>query len=66
MVPVVSLEPLRNAVLVLAGAVLLLALLILLQRGFALLRGNRARRREPILTRLIYQAVQSTPVNAQR
>lgn len=66
MAPVVALEPLRNAVLFLAGAVILLCLMILLQRGLALLRGVRAGRREPILVRLIYDAVQSTPIDASR
>jgi HEAT repeat protein len=64
MSPVLALEPLRNAVLGLAGAVALLAILLLLQRGIAFLRRRRTERREPILMRMIYDAVQSTPVNS--
>lgn len=63
MAPVVALEPLRNAVLALAGAVILLSLSILLQRGFAVVGRIRAGKREPILTRWVYDAVHSTPFN---
>jgi HEAT repeat protein len=66
MAPVVALEPLQNAVLALAGAVILLSLLIMLQRGFALLVRIRVAKREPILTRLIYEAVHSTPFKPGR
>jgi HEAT repeat protein len=66
MAPVVPLEPLRNAVLCLAGAVLLLALFLLLERGLALRAKTRAARRRPALTRLVYDAVQSSPVDARR
>jgi HEAT repeat protein len=57
MVPIVALEPLTNGVLALAGAVVLLAVLILIQRSIAMLIRIRASRREPILTRLVYRAV---------
>jgi HEAT repeat protein len=64
MAPAVALEPLRNGVLALAGAVILLALFLLLDRGAAALRSRRTSRREPILSRLLFQAVQSSPVDA--
>jgi HEAT repeats len=62
MAPVVALDSLRNGVLGLAGAVALLALFLLLQRALLFLSQARARRREPMLTRLVYDAVQTTPV----
>jgi HEAT repeat protein len=62
MTAVLSLEPLRNGVLVLAGAVLLLTGMLLCKRVLAFLRESHIRRREPALIRLIYGAVQSTPV----
>jgi HEAT repeat protein len=65
MAPVVALEPLRNGVLGLAGAVLLLALFLLFQRMLAFLSQARALRREPTLTRLVYDAVQSFPVTVK-
>ncbi len=65
MSPAVALEPLRNAVLVLAGAVILLALFLLIERSAAALSNFRRSRREPILSRLLFQAVQSSPVDAR-
>jgi hypothetical protein len=65
MAPVVALEPLRNAVFGLAGAVVLLAGFLLFHRSISLLIQARASRREPTLTPLIYDAVQSTPMNLQ-
>jgi hypothetical protein len=65
MAPLVALEPLRNSVLVLAGAVLLLALLLLLQRTVAAVNGIRIRRREPILSRAVYRVLQSSPVDTR-
>jgi hypothetical protein len=65
MAPVLPLEPLRNAVLALGGAVLLLAIFLLLERSLALLVRTRAARREPALTRAIYDALQSSPVRAR-
>lgn len=59
MAPVVALEPLRTAVLGLAAAVIVLAVFLLLQRSLALITRSRANRRVPILTRLVYDAVQS-------
>src|SRR3954451_19163272 len=62
MASVLSLEPLRNGVLGLAGAVILLAGMLLFKRGLAFLRESHIRRREPTLIRLVYGALQSTPV----
>jgi hypothetical protein len=64
MAPAVGLEPLRNAVLALAGAVILLALFLLIDRGAAALSNLRRSRREPIISRLLFQAIQSSPVEA--
>jgi HEAT repeat protein len=66
MAPVVALEPLKSAVLGLAGAVLSLAIFLLLERTLALLARTRAARREPALTRIIYDALQSSPVSPRR
>jgi HEAT repeat protein len=63
MAPVVALEPLRDAVLALAGAIILLALLLLIQRTAAALVGLRTNRREAALSGLIFQAIQSYPVD---
>ncbi len=64
MAPAVALEPLRNAVLALAGAVILLALVLLIERGASALTGLRTSRREPALSRLLFQAIQGSPVDA--
>lgn len=64
MVPVVAMEPLRNAVFALCGAVLFLALSLLCQRGVAALLSRRAKRREALLTRMVYRAVQAVSANA--
>jgi HEAT repeat protein len=66
MAPVLALEPLRTGVLVLAGVVILLALFLLLERTVSLLIRFRTNRREPILARLVYQAVQGAPVDMSR
>jgi HEAT repeat protein len=65
MASVLALEPLTNGVLGLAGAVGLLAALLLIQRTLAFFGNSRAARREPILTRVVYDAVQSSPVSAE-
>ncbi len=65
MAPVLALEPLRNGVLGLAGAVIILAGFLLLQRSIAFLIRARSNRREPVLTRLVYDAIHSSPVNPQ-
>jgi hypothetical protein len=66
MAPVVALEPLRNGVLALAAAVILLALFLLLERTIGLITRLRTNRREPALARLVYQAVQTSPVDTGR
>jgi HEAT repeat protein len=66
MAPVLALEPLRNAVLGLAGAVVLLAGFIVVQRSLTFLGSSRARHREPRLTRLVYEAIQSSPVTGDQ
>ena len=64
MAPVVALEPLTNAVLGLAAAVLILAVLLLVQRSVVRLTRFRISRREPVMTRLVYDAVQTKPVKS--
>jgi hypothetical protein len=66
MAPVVALEPLRTGVLALAGAVIVLALFLLIERTVRLLVRVRINRREPDLARLVYQVVQSSPVDTSR
>jgi hypothetical protein len=63
MAPAVALEPLRNSVLALAGAVILLAMFLLIERSAAALSNFRRGRREPILSRLVFRALQSFPVD---
>jgi HEAT repeat protein len=63
MAPMVALEPLRNAVLALAAAVGMLAMFLLLQRSMAWVNGLRSSGRIPLLTRRVYEAVQSVPVD---
>jgi len=64
MAPVVALESLRNGVLVLSGAVLLLSLFLVLERGIVALLRVRTVRREALLTRLVYRSVQVEPGNS--
>jgi len=64
MAPAVALEPLGNGVLALAGAVILLALFLLIDRSAASLASVRRGRREPILTRLLFQAIQRSPADS--
>lgn len=66
MAPVVAVEPMTIAVLGLAAAVVLLAALLLVQRTVVLLTQVRTSRREPILTRLVYEAVQASPLQPNR
>jgi hypothetical protein len=63
MAPVFALEPLRNCVFALSGAVLLLGLLLLLERASAAWGRFRTGRREPILARRVYRALQSSSGN---
>ena len=64
--PLVPLETLTNAVLGLAAAVAMLALFLLLERTLAALARARTARREPVLTKVIYDAIQSTRVDVRR
>jgi HEAT repeat protein len=64
MAPLVALEPLRNGVLALASAVILLAVFLLLERSIAALVRFRTSRREPTLSRRVYQALQGTSVTS--
>jgi hypothetical protein len=63
MSPVVALEPLRNSVLALAGVVVLLTLFLLLERVTSAVANARANRRQPILSKLVFGAVQGSPIN---
>lgn len=63
MAPAVSLEPLSDIVLGLAAAVLLLALSLLIERSMAALSNFRRRRREPVLSMLLFQAIQTSPLS---
>jgi HEAT repeat protein len=58
---IVELKPLMNAVFVMAGALLLLSVALLVERGLLAFQTSRASRREILLTRLVYQAIQGTP-----
>ncbi len=64
MVPVVALETLRDAVLAMAGAVVLLSLCIPCERAIGALLAKRGRPREALLTRLVYRAIQDVPRNS--
>jgi hypothetical protein len=64
MVPVVALESLTNGVLVLSGAVLLLSLFLVVERGLVALFRVRNVEREALLTRLVYRSVQVEPGNS--
>jgi HEAT repeat protein len=69
MVPVLALEPLRNGVLGLAAAVILLALFLVIERSLGAISRIRTNRREPGLTRQIYRVLQgssSSPGNFRR
>jgi HEAT repeat protein len=60
MAPVVALEPLRNCVVALVGAVVLLGFFLLLERTMAAMGHRRTNKREPALTRLLYRSLQGT------
>jgi HEAT repeat protein len=57
----VEVKPLMDAVFVLAGALLLLALTLLVERGVSAVQATRACRKEVVLTGLLQQALQGTP-----
>ncbi len=61
MPPVVALEPLREAVFVLAGALVLLSVAIMAERAVSSFQKRRASRKEGLLTRVIYRAIQGAP-----
>jgi HEAT repeat protein len=58
---VVALAPLRDAVLVLAGAIVLLSLVLVIERGLSSRQRTRVLRKETRLTELVYQATQGAP-----
>ena len=64
MAPVLQLEPLRNAVFALAGAIVSLTLVIVMQRIMAALSAARDQRHEALLTRLIYRSMQGGKENS--
>jgi hypothetical protein len=64
MAPVLQLEPLRNAVFTLAGVIVLLALILVVQRLVAALSAAREQRREALLTRLVYRSMQGANDNS--
>jgi HEAT repeat protein len=64
MAPVVTLELLKNAVLALSGAVLVLSLFLVLERAIVTLFRVRSGRREERLTQLVYRSVQVGPGNS--
>jgi HEAT repeat protein len=61
MEPVVPLEPLRDAVLVLGGAIVLLSLALLIERGVSSFNKIRAERKEALLTDLVFSVIQGAP-----
>jgi HEAT repeat protein len=63
---VLALEPLRDAVLALAGVVILLGMFILLKRSIAAVTNFRVKRREPTVTRLVHQALHGTSVPSRQ
>jgi hypothetical protein len=56
---VVALEPMRNGVLALSAAVVLLGLFLVLERSLGLIARLRINRREPTLTRLVYRVAEN-------
>ena len=64
MIPLVALEALRNAVLVLSAAVLLLSIFLVLERGIVAIVRVRTKRREALLTRRVHCSVQVEPGNS--
>jgi HEAT repeat protein len=64
MAPVLQLEPLRNAVLALAAAIVVLTVLLVMQRVLAALGTASDRRREALLTRLVYRGMHAGAENS--
>ena len=65
MPPVVSLEPLRDAVFALAGAIVLLTLALQVERAVSSFQARRAGRKETLLTKLVYRVIQGEPCLAE-
>ena len=65
MPPVVALEPLKDAVLILAGAIVLLSLALLIERAASAFQRRRAMKKEAVLTALVHGVVQGVPSVAQ-
>jgi HEAT repeat protein len=63
MAPVLQLEPLRNVVFTLAGTIVLLTLVLVMQRIVAAISVATNRRREALLTRLVYRSMQGGDEN---
>jgi HEAT repeat protein len=58
MSPLIALEPLRDAVFALAGAIVLLSLALQVERAVAAFQERRAGRKEALLTKLVYRVIQ--------
>jgi HEAT repeat protein len=58
MSPLIALDPLRDAVFALAGAIVLLALALQVERAVAAFQESRAGRKEALLTGLVYRVIQ--------
>jgi HEAT repeat protein len=61
MPPVIVLEPLRGAVYALAGAVVLLLLVLLVERAVSAFQKSRVGRKEALLTELVHRVIQGAP-----
>jgi HEAT repeat protein len=58
---VLALGPLRDAVFLLTGAIVLLSLVLLVERALSSFQRSRAGRKEAVLTGLVYRAIQAAP-----
>jgi HEAT repeat protein len=58
MSPLIALEPLRDAVFALAGAIVLLSLALQVERAVAAFQERRAGGKEALLTKLVYRVIQ--------
>ena len=64
MAPVLELEPLRNTVFALAGAIVVLTLVLFVQRAVAAFSAATDQRRDALITRLIYRSMQGGNENS--
>lgn len=64
MAPVLQLEPIRNAVFALAGVIVVLTFVLVIQRIMAAVSAARNERREALLTRLVYRSMQGGSGNS--